>query len=321
MKLQYILEGGLSKWFDDKWVDISRKKDGKHPPCGRSDSSKGGYPKCVPSNKAKTMSKKDKKSASTRKRKNPSKQVSTESFENKLQQSLELISESMSLMIDGYRDTDIRDLGGLISMLNGRLTKHWNQLTDDQQKHVMEKGMPGGSLQPDGDSDYFGNEGVINYYTAGWPEDFQQSIVNHLKQTMDQENVKYGPFKKERSGLLDSDVIRIPVLSIPKASQDKPHDINLSNTNAKLIFRDILGFKDEGYSFSMGAFDLINAINKVNKDIVDIHARDDYSTKTKDGPQMVHFGLDSEDIQYRLGKIKEVAEWAIENGYSKMYVV
>jgi hypothetical protein len=36
---------------------------------------------------------------------------------------------------------------------------------------------------------------------------------------------------------------------------------------------------------------------------------------------MVHFGLDSEDIQYRLGKIKEVAEWAIENGYNKMYVV
>ena len=28
---------GLGKWFDEKWVDISRKdKSGKHPPCGAS---------------------------------------------------------------------------------------------------------------------------------------------------------------------------------------------------------------------------------------------------------------------------------------------
>ena len=59
-----------------------------------------------------------------------------------------------------------------------------------------------------------------------------------------------------------------------------------------------------------------NSYSDINKKIIS-----NLKSKTKDGPQMVHFGLDSEDIQYRLGKIKEVAEWAIENGYSKMYVV
>lgn len=39
----------LDRWFKEKWVDISRKKDGKHPPCGRSDADKGKYPKCRPS--------------------------------------------------------------------------------------------------------------------------------------------------------------------------------------------------------------------------------------------------------------------------------
>ena len=46
--------GGLSGWFREKWVDISRKKkSGGHPPCGASAGSKtrkGGkraYPKCV----------------------------------------------------------------------------------------------------------------------------------------------------------------------------------------------------------------------------------------------------------------------------------
>lgn len=39
----------LDRWFKEKWVDISKKKDGKHPPCGRSDADKGKYPKCRPS--------------------------------------------------------------------------------------------------------------------------------------------------------------------------------------------------------------------------------------------------------------------------------
>jgi len=42
----------LDRWFKEKWVDISRRdKNGKHPPCGRSDASKGAYPKCRPSKK------------------------------------------------------------------------------------------------------------------------------------------------------------------------------------------------------------------------------------------------------------------------------
>ena len=68
--------GGLSRWFKERWVDISRKKkSGGHPPCGASAGSKarkGGkraYPKCVPAAKAASMSSKQKRSAVTRKRK------------------------------------------------------------------------------------------------------------------------------------------------------------------------------------------------------------------------------------------------------------
>jgi hypothetical protein len=65
----------LRDWFKSEWIDISRKVDGKHPPCGdsagkgrRKKSNKAAYPKCVKKSKAKTMSKKDKESASRRKR-------------------------------------------------------------------------------------------------------------------------------------------------------------------------------------------------------------------------------------------------------------
>jgi hypothetical protein len=41
----------LNKWFKEKWVNIGKKIDGKHPPCGTS-GKKSGYAKCVPAAKA-----------------------------------------------------------------------------------------------------------------------------------------------------------------------------------------------------------------------------------------------------------------------------
>ena len=73
---KYKTKGSLGKWLRQKWVDISRKdKKGKHPPCGASAGKKerkGGsakYPKCRPARSAAAMSKSEKRSAVTRKRK------------------------------------------------------------------------------------------------------------------------------------------------------------------------------------------------------------------------------------------------------------
>jgi hypothetical protein len=57
----------LDKWFKEKWVNIGKKVDGKHPPCGTSGEKKG-YAKCVPAAKAAGMTKKEKESATRRKR-------------------------------------------------------------------------------------------------------------------------------------------------------------------------------------------------------------------------------------------------------------
>jgi len=74
---KYKTKGSLGKWLRQKWVDISRKdKSGKHPPCGASagkkERGKSGsrkYPKCRPARSAAAMSKSEKRSAVTRKRK------------------------------------------------------------------------------------------------------------------------------------------------------------------------------------------------------------------------------------------------------------
>jgi len=68
-QLEEAYQGGLRKWFKQKWVNLAKKKKGGrgYEPCGTSGKT-SGYAKCVPSKKASQMSDKEKKSAISRKR-------------------------------------------------------------------------------------------------------------------------------------------------------------------------------------------------------------------------------------------------------------
>lgn len=75
------LKEDLAVWFGTKkkpkgskqpkgpWVNICRKVDGKHPPCGRPEASDKGYPKCRAVGVASKMSDSQKRSACQQKRK------------------------------------------------------------------------------------------------------------------------------------------------------------------------------------------------------------------------------------------------------------
>ena len=60
------------------WVNIcKKKKGGGHPPCGREDSDKGGYPVCRGVGVAGKMSQSEKDSACRRKRDKEKKDIQT----------------------------------------------------------------------------------------------------------------------------------------------------------------------------------------------------------------------------------------------------
>jgi hypothetical protein len=62
-------QNGLTQWFKEKWVDLSRPKEGGgFEPCGREDASGGKYPKCVPAARAARMTPEQIESAIRRKR-------------------------------------------------------------------------------------------------------------------------------------------------------------------------------------------------------------------------------------------------------------
>lgn len=130
-----VLVEDLGRWFKEKWVDVSKKVDGKHPPCGRSSANgeKGrkGYPKCRPSKKvskdtpkvSSSYSKKEKKSMTTQKRsaekKDPkvgkgNKPTMTRFDENELLKMTKLVMEQLSSEIT-YEDLEtLKKISSLI---------------------------------------------------------------------------------------------------------------------------------------------------------------------------------------------------------------
>jgi len=80
-----VLKEDLRRWFKEKWVDVSKKVKGKHPPCGRKEAKSSGYPKCRPSKKvsketpktAGSYDKKEKKAMTSQKRRAEKKEPKT----------------------------------------------------------------------------------------------------------------------------------------------------------------------------------------------------------------------------------------------------
>ena len=235
---------------------------------------------------------------------------------------LQQLNESMSVYVSGHEyHQDINNLDDLAEQLKQKvLYVAWNKLPPDQQQAVQAGGsVQHGMLIPDGS--YYNSEKqeVLNFYTAGWGK-MIPNLIQGIKYYLDELGVKYGEFKAEKSGMFNSEVVRIPILQWSK-SKNAPPLLNLANANARLIFGELLGFPgDEGGYSDISPADLYRKIEELERHQLDIHARDAYTMKPKNGPTMMHGGLSSEDISSRLEQIKQIAKWALANHYDQIYV-
>ena len=101
----------LAVWFGKKkkpkgssqpkgpWVNICSKVDGKHPPCGRQDTSKGSYPKCRAAGVAGKMSDSQKRSACQQKRNAEKKDTQTGKGQKPIMTSYKTKKESVDSLV------------------------------------------------------------------------------------------------------------------------------------------------------------------------------------------------------------------------------
>jgi len=101
----------LAVWFGKKkkpkgsnqpkgpWVNICKKVDGKHPPCGRPDTNKGSYPKCRAAGVAGKMSDSQKRSACQQKRRAEKKDTQTGKGQKPIMTSYKTKKESIDKLI------------------------------------------------------------------------------------------------------------------------------------------------------------------------------------------------------------------------------
>jgi hypothetical protein len=106
------LNEDLAVWFGKKkkpkgssqpkgpWVDICRKVDGKHPPCGRPDTSKGAYPKCRAAGVAGKMTDSQKRSACQQKRNAEKKDTQTGKGQKPIMTSYKTKKESVDSLVN-----------------------------------------------------------------------------------------------------------------------------------------------------------------------------------------------------------------------------
>lgn len=145
-----LLKEDLAVWFGTKkkpkgskqpkgpWVNICRKVDGKHPPCGRPDADSKGYPKCRAAGVAGKMSDSEKKSACSQKRREEKKNPKTGKGNKPTMTSYKPRKESMRELIKNILQEEITENSNNNLILRRRLSTIEN-LIDKNIKEVEEE--------------------------------------------------------------------------------------------------------------------------------------------------------------------------------------
>lgn len=241
-----------------------------------------------------------------------------------------LLTESMTLTISGedYDSRDLENMLGLSFKLSHKIIYNViNKLPDDKVEYFRNNRSMDFIAVDDGAE--FKPVGTFNVYTSGLDLDTIKKVVEAFKYYASELDLTLGSIRgPEKSKMFKSEVIRIPVLKNGNVEKKKAHppEVQLSNRNARLIFSRVLGYSnfDEGYSFA--AVDLLKKVEEVLKKAAD----DEEFLYRYSSPQnidqqpgratIITGEISPEYILMRLNEIKELCQYAIDNGNREVHI-
>lgn len=260
------------------------------------------------------------------------------------------VNESMNLYVKGANTRRYDTLGELSHQVQAPMWHFLSTLPQDQQEYWKKNHrFPTYEIfTPDGPY-YDQPTGIMNFYISGLTRQALTGLLKVIFGKLKQLGMSWGKIKREKSGVYDSEVIRIPIDKNPHAGQYRgPIELNMSNRNAYHIFKNILQYEPDDVhasSFSFKAKELMERIETLAHDEgwIDKHAikptdsdwpEAEYDKQDFDNPndaivqqiggalggaRMISGGLSGKDIRKRLRTIWKIAKWAVDNGFEELY--
>lgn len=241
-----------------------------------------------------------------------------------------LLTESMTVVVGGadYDSRDLQNMLGLSFKLTNKIVYNvLNKLPEDKIKHFSSNRTLE-FISVDG-GDEFKPTGTFNFYTSGLDDDTIKKVVDAIKYYAGELNLKLGTIRgPEKSNMFKSNVVRIPVLknlNVEKKEIDAP-EVNLSNRNAYLIFGRLLGYSDFEEGYSIAAIDLLKKVEDVLKkaeedeEYLYRYAKPQNIDKEPGKATIVTGEITPEYLLMRLNEIKDICQYAIDNGHTQISI-
>jgi len=236
------------------------------------------------------------------------------------------LNESMMTIAKGadYGQKDLDNLLGLSFILTSKvLTPVVNSFGEfDKENFYQNRNIE--ILSPDG-KDTFSPTGTLNFYTSGFNEAGVQAVIDSVKEYLPKIGVAVGNVRgPEKSGMYKSPVVRIEITKNSNAGKgEEVPEVHMSNANAVLIYRDVLGLEDFEEGYTIKAIDLYNRIKNVldsdEKNLDKVQRLP--SMDVGSGGAMMYTGaMRSSDITERLYRIAEVCLYAMKHGHEEISI-
>jgi len=227
-----------------------------------------------------------------------------------------LINESVTISIADSDERKSEHIGDISHRIQyGKpFADFYNKKFTEEDKKKFTKEKVTDFVTIDG-YNYLGNEGVLNFYTKGFPKNLIDDFISVIKYYIEEyQGEVTGSEKTEQSGIFDSKVVRIP-LKLQEGITDNTPEMNLSNSNARVLLCDILGYRSD----ILEDYPRLNANELLMK--IEMIEDNDYvigknSRETTTNGNMTDFGLSKDRIKLYLDTLKRICQYAVENHFT-----
>jgi hypothetical protein len=223
----------------------------------------------------------------------------------------DFIVETVNITIaDQPLEEELENIHDIAWFLRRKIYYDFASSFDEAVKEQISEALRSDAITPDG-GEHFKEVGTLNFYTVRYPKDLIPNTLSYIKYILKEHNIEIGETRTDREDEKTA-VIRIPVISNEAVEEDPAPMVNLSNSNAKFIFCEILNMDEEYHNGSCSVYELMI---KVKLAVVNLHKHPEQSSYSQTKSN-IYTPVNGQDyIKHVLKRLEELATWANENGY------